>query len=562
MARNAATVNRTATGYALSNWLFGRCLGAVFLIAFWSLRSQLTGLVGQHGLVPVAEQLAQLRQAHGSDAAWLFPSLAWWDASDALLNAAASFGLLASLLVLVGWIPLPSLLACTLTYVSLANVGGPFTRFQWDSLLIETGFASLLASPWVLWHRPRNAEDPPPLARWVLYALLAKLVFLSGWAKLASGDPSWRHLTALTYHYETQPLPNPLAYFASHLPVWFHELSALAMFAIELGLPLVMLVPLRVARRTAAAGIAALMLLIMLSGNYGFFNLLACALCVPLLDDAWLARVIPGAARPAEPRKHPKRRRLERVAATSGTASAALLVLTWTLIVPGSHPVRIFLCLGIALTCAGHALALFQQGERHGWRRHAQRMWAAWRCRAIESLAVCFLLASGLTFVSGLSRSARVLTQRWLSDVSGLEMFNSYGLFAVMTKRRREIILEGSRDGAHWQSYEFFYKPGPLDRAPPVLFGHMPRLDWQMWFAALGSYRQNPWLIRLMERLLEGQPEVLQLLSKNPFPEAPPRSVRAVIYDYHFTSALERDATGHWWRRDTPEIYVPALRSR
>jgi len=143
--------------------------------------------------------------------------------------------------------------------------------------------------------------------------------------------------------------------------------------------------------------------------------------------------------------------------------------------------------------------------------------------------------------------------------VEPLRSANGYGLFAVMTMERPEIVLEGSEDGASWKPYEFRWKPGDPRRRPRFVAPHQPRLDWQMWFAALGDYRANPWLVSTMVRLREGSPQVLNLLAVNPFPEKPPRFVRAVLYNYRFTNAEERRRTGAWWKRELRGLYAPVL---
>ena len=136
---------------------------------------------------------------------------------------------------------------------------------------------------------------------------------------------------------------------------------------------------------------------------------------------------------------------------------------------------------------------------------------------------------------------------------------NYYGLFAVMTTERHEIVIEGSNDGATWREYEFRFKPGDVHRAPAWVAPHQPRLDWQMWFAALGSYRSNPWFVNFAFRLLEGSPDVLALLDRNPFPDAPPRYMRSLIYAYTFTDRETRRTTGAWWRRDLRGTYLRAV---
>jgi hypothetical protein len=136
---------------------------------------------------------------------------------------------------------------------------------------------------------------------------------------------------------------------------------------------------------------------------------------------------------------------------------------------------------------------------------------------------------------------------------------NTYGLFAVMTTTRPEIIIEGSNDGKTWLPYEFKYKPGDPRRCPSFVAPHQPRLDWQMWFAALGNYRQNPWFGNFCIRLLQGSPDVLALLARNPFPGAPPRYIRAMVFDYQFSNLQEHRAQGIWWRRELMGEYSPVL---
>jgi hypothetical protein len=357
--------------------------------------------------------------------------------------------------------------------------------FQWDTLLLEVCFTAFFFVPWGLWDRSDRHPEPHPIARWALWWLLFRLVFRSAWVKLASGDVTWADLSALTYHYWTQPLPTALAWYASLLPDWFQKLSCALMFVIEFGAPILIWIPRAWARRTAAGSIALLMLLIALTGNYGFFNLLTIALCIPLLDDRLLGRFIPS--------------RFESEAQSDRQSRWN----TW----PGVAPTMV-----IALS------------------------------------AVIFFAGTFGQRVPG-----------WLSPVYRFSTFNNYGLFAVMTTERPEINIEGTRDGRTWEPYVFRYKPGPLDRAPVWNAPHQPRLDWQMWFAALGDYRRNPWLGNLMTRLLQGEPTVLELIEDNPFEQRLPKQVRAIRYRYEFASRDERRATGHWWKRRDRVLYAPIL---
>jgi hypothetical protein len=145
---------------------------------------------------------------------------------------------------------------------------------------------------------------------------------------------------------------------------------------------------------------------------------------------------------------------------------------------------------------------------------------------------------------------------RWISP---LRSVNSYGLFAVMTRDRPEIIVEGSHDGHEWKPYEFRYKVGDVNRHPGFVAPHQPRLDWQMWFAALGDVRQNVWFVNFCIRLLQGSPDVLELMESNPFPDQPPRYIRARLYDYRFTTHAEKAQSGAWWKREFKHEYLRPL---
>ncbi len=466
--------------FVVSSWLFGRTLGLVLLIAFVSIGVQARGLFGSSGVMPISMFVTSAKRAgHGF---FQHPSALWWNSSDWTIAAVWIAGTIAAVALLAGLVPRIALAVCWFAYLSFVSVGWPFMSFQWDTLLLEAAFTSFFFVPWRGWDRLRGHPDPHPVARWALWWLLFRLVWRSAYVKLASGDPTWADLSALTYHYWTQPLPTVLGWYANALPAWFHTASCLLMFIVEFGAPLLIWIPRSWARRAAAGSIGGLMLVIAATGNYGFFNLLTLALCIALLDDRSLKRFLP--AKRARDRKPTP----------------------WN-------------------TWFGVAPAL-----------------------AIAISAAVFL---GGTFGKRIPA--------WLGPVYPLSTFNNYGLFSVMTTERPEIQLEGTADGETWLPYVFRYKPGPLDRAPGWVAPHMPRLDWQMWFAALGDFRRNVWLGNLMTRLLEGEPSVLALLEENPFEETPPKQMRAIIYRYEPTSLEERNESGRWWSRRDRALYAPIL---
>ncbi len=483
MTANGPTLE--APRFQLSRWLFLRLLGVVYLLAFASLAPQLLGLVGADGLLPAAEYLDRAREFYGAGAYFQFPTLALINASDAALLAFCWSGIALAVLAIAGVAPLPTFALLWVLYLSLTVAGQTFLSFQWDILLLEAGLLACLYAP-AGW-RPRLTEAAEPVAvvRWLLWGLAFKLTFLSGATKLVSGDPTWSGLTALTFHYQTQPLPAWTSWYAHSLPVWLHMGSAAGMFLIELVVPFGALLPARFrrVRLTACALMCLLQIGIAATGNYGFFSLLTVTLYLALLDDATLGRLLPGAlAARAGVVRHEESRGSWGVRTGLSAAIACLsLVAIWHEVTPRqSHP-----------------------------------EWSSSLMRAL----------------------------------SPLRSINGYGLFRYMTTQRPEIVMEVSRDGTVWREQEFPWKPGALDRRPRFVQPHMPRLDWQMWFAALDPAGAEHWLQALMDKLLAGSPAVVALLDPSPLTDGPPRHVRLAYYRYDFTAPAAGRETGNWWRR-------------
>ena len=227
--------------YFLSRWVFLRLLGLIYLIAFVSLWTQVDGLIGSHGIMPAANYMEAARTSslenNGWAAYWLSPTLCWFNTSDAFLHFLCWGGALLSLLVVAGVAAPVALLGCWLFYLSLSVVGNIFLGYQWDALLLETGFLAIFLAPFQFVPRLSREKPPSRLMLWLLWWLLFRLMFSSGVVKLASGDPTWHNLTALTFHYETQPLPTWIGWYAHQLPVWFQKFSCGVLFGIELGAP-------------------------------------------------------------------------------------------------------------------------------------------------------------------------------------------------------------------------------------------------------------------------------------------------------------------------------------
>ncbi len=484
-----------------TRWLFLRFLGLIYLVAFVSLWTQIDGLIGSHGITPAAQFMELVRnwaREHNSwDAHLIAPTLCWFSASDGFLHFLCAGGVALSLLVVFGVAPAPSLAFLWLFYLSLSVVSDIFLGYQWDALLLETGLLAIFFAPLQLWPGPTREAPPSRTMLWLLRWLLFRLMFASGVVKLATHDPTWRGLTALTFHYETQPLPTWIGWYAHQCPVWFQKFSCGVLFTIELGAPFLIFAPRR-PRFVAAGAITALMILIAATGNYCFFNLLTVALCVLLLDDAALQRFVPTRWREAR---------------------------------PDTNRLR----------------------------------WPRW---IIRPLAVVVIIVTTMNLLGAFREEIPWPDplMRLHSLLSVTRSFNGYGLFASMTTARPEIIIEGSDDGQTWLPYEFKYKPGDPRTRPSFVEPFQPRLDWQMWFEALhvASPRTepSPWFLSFCEKLLRGQSEVLALLKKNPFPDAPPRYIRAMVYSYHFTDFATRRETGAWWRREFLGSYCPTLSLR
>src|SRR5437899_8175959 len=294
---------RPPTYFWAQRW-FLRALGVIYLIAFVSLWVQVDGLIGSDGVSPVNQFLPAVHAQLGKDAYAILPTLCWFSTSNAFLHFLCGGGVLLSVLLIFGIAPTLSLVALFAFYLSLTITGQTFLSFQWDILLLETGFLSIFLAPWRLWPRELiclPGSPPPataaPVSRaglFLLKFLLFKLILMSGVVKLTSGDDSWgwlNHsfhwsaLTALDYHYWSQPLPTVFAWWADKTPAWFKHFSVAFCLAVEVIAPFFIWSPRR--PRLFAAGLMVfLQIVIALTGNYCFFNLLTIALCLLLIDDS------------------------------------------------------------------------------------------------------------------------------------------------------------------------------------------------------------------------------------------------------------------------------------
>ena len=513
--------SRSAT-YMLSRWIFLRLLGCVFLIAFVSLWVQIHGLVGVGGILPVSQMLDRAYVQLDSPY-WQLPTLCWFNASDAVLHGLCAAGVLLSGLLIIGIGSGPVLLVLWLVYLSLAVAGQMFLSFQWDVLLLETGFCSVFLAPWAWLETPCRNRPPSWGGLWLLRSLLFKLMFLSGVTKLLSGDLTWWNLTALDVHYQTQPLPTWVGWYAHQLPQWFQRLSVAVMFGIEILVPFLIFAPRRL-RHLGCFALVGLQILIAVTGNYGFFNLLTLILCVLLLDDGFWARLRP-----------------KKQGSDVNGPDDKVCGRGWTGWV--ATPMVVVLLAVSFLVTVNEMVRTEQNRQRN--QEYGQKR------RDLPR------------FVSSILNGAEAYLMRWarpwvLSPIRPFRTISGYGLFRDMTETRPEIVIEASDDGRQWRSYQFKWKPGDANQRPGFVAPHQPRLDWQMWFAALSLERGRlpRWLQRLGTCLLEGRSDVLALFADNPFPDRPPTSIRVVLFQYRFTDLEAKGQTGAWWHRDQVGVWV------
>jgi hypothetical protein len=450
-----------------------RGLGLVYAAAFLSIARQITGLVGEHGLLPAAAFLAGQRESFGVSALVRVPSVFWLGAGDHALLGAAYAGLLIAAAVAAGSASVLATGALWVLYLSFVSVGQIFFTYSWDLLLLEAGFLAVFISPGVSW-RPRLA--PPVLVVWLCRWLLFRALFGAGMAKLRS-DACWAGLTCLPDYLETEPAPTVFAYYLHALPLPLHRIGTFMVLFSELIVPFGVFGPRRL-RLVAGIITLAVRLLFLLAGNSGFWSVLLIVLAAVCFDDEAFARV--------PFRIVPEVR--------SGADGAPGRILS----------------------------------------------------RAIAVICVALL---GLGVVQ--------LPELWsptLGSRGSLEPFhlvNSYGAVEPVERRRDEVVFEGTRDDAalgdaHWVEYELPCKPGDPARAPCFPSLHPRRLDLRLWQAALGDFRREPWVIRLIDDLLRENRSVTALFARDPFAGSPPRFVRATRYRYRFAANGEAP----YWRRE------------
>ncbi|MAT81744.1 MAG: hypothetical protein CMJ29_08880 [Phycisphaerae bacterium] len=490
----------------LTRRIFLRLLAVIYLIAFISIGSQASGLIGPDGLQPFEQRLQQVEtyaEANDANAILLNPTVLW-SGGPSMLETVWIAGLVASIALILGILPMLTMAIAWVCYLSLVNAAGIFMSYQWDALLLEVGFLAIFWAPFSWRLNSRVARRPSTLLRWMLLWLLMRFMFTSGWVKLASHDPVWWNLTALDYHLWSQPLPWWPAWHVWQLPMWWQKISCLAMFIIELGIPLLIILP-RMPRLVAFLGLILLQAGILLTGNYGFFNWLTIVLCVVLLDDSQLLWLWPsrtrGLVRVGLTRRESVPRRIQ-----NGVIAALLLSLT----IP---------------------ITIGQLTESSVWKSW-QRTMSPWHIAN----------SYGLFRVMTTSRPEIL--------IEGSRDGSTWQPYVFKWKPgpldRAPALCEPGMPRLDWQmwfdglGYERLIANGSLNNG-----GGLNRQGTA--FGSVNGRQVTPWLC---DAILQGKTPVLELLETVPFPaDQPPRYLRWHLDQYRFTSPEQRADTGHWWTR-------------
>ena len=503
-----------AVGRLLPRWIFLRALGLIYFSAFFSLAFQIRGLIGAQGILPSNEYLEAVARQFGLARFWFAPTLLWFSSGPHMLSAICWVGMIASLLVVFNICPRATLFICLVCFLSFVSAAQDFSGYQSDGMLLEAGFISLFLAPSGFLPGLGRAHPPSRASLFLLQWEWFRIYFESGMVKLASGDPEWRNFTAMDEYYQNGPLPTWIGWYVQHLPHWFHAFATGATLVLELGLVFMLFLPRRW-RIACFFIVTAWQIPVILTANYTFLNYLVLVLGFLLLDDRFLLRIMPEGWRMYVGPK----------IGTPPEGESELQDSAHNLLPPRRKSLRPLQALRLSLT----SVMLI-------WIFYATTVQMIW-----------------------------IIFPRFplpTSPVAALDPFriaNRYGLFAVMTRGRYEIEFQGSNDGQNWVAYPFRYKPQDPAQRPGIYAPYQPRFDWNLWFASLGSWRENLIVPSTEERLLAGSPTVLALFAANPFPQAPPQQVRAVLWQYWFTTLDEKRATGMWWRRTLIGLYAPVL---
>ncbi|KAK2892938.1 hypothetical protein Q8A67_012926 [Cirrhinus molitorella] len=573
-------------------------IALVYVCAFASIYVQIPGLYGDDGILPVRLQMPKvqrplLEQLQASPSIlWLGPSLGL--APQQVLELICLVGVALALSAVLLWPQRDSLIYLCLwaLYLSLYNVGEDFLHSEWDVLLLEAGFLAVLVAPLGLLRRHSSNSFHDSVSFWLTRWLFFRLTFCTGVSKLASGDPAWYDLSALSHHLENQMSPTPLAWYVHLLPDWLLRLEAVVVLQSEIIVPLVtFFAPIRRLRLFGFYIQLFLQLFYILTGNCSLLNLLSIALSFSLLDDEhFVSNTGPKKKKGQE--KRPNCGQTLVYCLTLLVEMAVYLFILYTFIALFNIQINweektvssktnftqkkfdaylevfqeLTLCVG-ALSFIWEAVSAMLNCLCT--RGIVSKLWSLiqWALITAAAASVFALSVVPYTSMAGM-RVSKVLpaVRDAYSAVERYQLVGAYGIQhrMISTEGRPEIVLEGSYDGLTWKEMNHMYKPGNVDAVPPIVGPHQPRLERLMWQAAQEGDETSPWFTGLLQRLLQGKPEVVSLLqldeAQYPFSQKPPIFIKAKLYNYHFTDpAKYKTHLQSWWRRQYKKEFFPVV---
>nr|XP_033771002.1 lipase maturation factor 1 [Geotrypetes seraphini] len=491
-----------------------RAIAFVYFVAFLVAYHQNKQLIGDQGLLPCKLYLKNVQHYFGGKvnlaSLSYAPTLIWfmdWSSMDTNLDCLSLLGLAVSAFVLLtGSANMIIMTVLWIVYHSIVSVGQIWYSFGWESQLLETGFLGIFLCP--LWTISKLPEHTPPskIVIWEFRWLIFRIMLGAGLIKIR-GDHCWRELTCMNYHYETQPVPNYIAYYMHQSPNWFHQMETLVNHFAELIVPFFIFLG---RRMCIIHGIIQILfqVLLIISGNLSFLNWLTIVPCIACFDDASLGFLF-------DSKESSLKSQVCKMQAREVTGEKA--------------PLR----------------------------------WGS-SVRQVTNISLGVLIAYlSIPVVQNLLSPKQAMN----TSFNPMKIVNTYGAFGSITKERTEIILQGTSSedpndaSALWQEYEFNCKPGNVRWRPCLITPYHYRLDWLMWFAAFQTYEQNEWIIHLAGKLLANDSGTISLLQLNPFEgKKPPRWIRGEHYKYKFSHLGGKHAAeGKWWIRKKIGPYFPPV---
>jgi len=472
--------------FFLTRFVFLRLLGLTYFIAFLVLVKQCIPLIGEKGLTPAKSYLDSIMPnfKNKADAFWKHPTIFWFYISDNFLKVLSWTGLLLSFLLLIGFGNVITLFVLWLLYISFVYIGQVWYGYGWESQLLETGFLAIFMVP-MLNLSPFPSFAVPVITIWLLIWINFRLHLGSGLIKLRA-DSCWKDLTCLDYHFETQPIPNPLSRYFHFLPKFWLKAGVIWTHIVQIIVPFFLFIP-GIPRIIAGLLLLLFQVLLILSGNLSFLNLISIVAIIGAFNDNFLAYFLPSFI-------------VEKSQEASLSASTTIPYAAWIYFV--------------------------------------------------------FVVILSIPVIKNLFSKHQIMNYSF----NQFFLVNTYGAFGSVGRKRHELIIEGTQEDkitaeTEWKEYEFKGKPGDVFKRPGIIAPYQPRIDWQMWFAAMETPEQNPWIFTFISKLLNNDKDALSLIAKNPFSDKPPKYIRIDIYLYKFVKP-----TGNIvWERERVDTWIYPL---